>query len=164
MYKKERKAMEANRKGFILPIAEAAHGGGHEGNTKCEFYDFLHRTTESPLEGTEPSMHIKLNLDVISPGGGVEEHYHEPPVIDHVYYVVSGRIRATIGDVEKVVGADTLIYCPSSVRHSVTNVGKRVAKVISIDGSGLGERGGKLVYSKMPSGDLKGNTWKVAST
>ena len=42
--------MEANRKGFILPITEAAHGGGHEGNTKCEFYDFLRRTTESPLD------------------------------------------------------------------------------------------------------------------
>jgi mannose-6-phosphate isomerase-like protein (cupin superfamily) len=107
-------------------------------------------------------MHIKFSLDKVFPGGGVEEHYHEPPVIDHIYYVISGRIRATVGDLEKVVGADTLIYCPSSVKHSITNVGKRVAKVISIDGSGIGERGGKVVYSKMPSGDLSGNTWKVA--
>jgi Cupin domain. len=156
--------MKENRKGFILPIVKASHGVPPEGNSKVEFYDFLRRTTESPIVGTEPSMHIKLNLDIISPGGGVEEHYHEPPVIDHVYYVISGRVLATVGDTKKIVGADTLIYCPSNVRHSVTNVGKRVAKVISIDGSGEGERGGKVVYSKMPSGDLSGKTWKVAGS
>ena len=46
--KKEGKVMEENRKGFILPISKAANGGGKEGNTKCEFYDFLRRTTEPP--------------------------------------------------------------------------------------------------------------------
>ena len=151
-------------KGFILPIGQVTKGKAPEGNSGMEFYDFLKRSTETPIPGTEPSMHIKFSLDKVFPGGGVEEHYHEPPVIDHVYYVISGRIRATVGDIEKVVGADTLIYCPSSVKHSITNVGKRAAKVISIDGSGIGERGGKVVYSKMPSGDLGGNTWKVAGT
>jgi mannose-6-phosphate isomerase-like protein (cupin superfamily) len=149
-------------KGFILPIGKVIKGKAPEGNSGMEFYDFLKRSSETPIPGTEPSMHIKFSLDKVFPGGGVEEHYHEPPVIDHIYYVISGRIRATVGDLEKVVGADTLIYCPSSVKHSITNVGKRVAKVISIDGSGIGERGGKVVYSKMPSGDLSGNTWKVA--
>jgi mannose-6-phosphate isomerase-like protein (cupin superfamily) len=155
--------MKDNRKGFILPIAKASHGSPPEGNSNVEFYDFLRRNTEHPAAGTEPSTYIKLNLDVISPGGGVEEHYHEPPVVDHVYYVISGRIKATVGDVEKVVGADTLIYCPSSVKHSVTNVGKRVAKVISIDASAEGVRGGKIVYSKIPTGGAaSGKTWKVA--
>jgi mannose-6-phosphate isomerase-like protein (cupin superfamily) len=149
-------------KGFILPIGKVIKGKAPEGNSGMEFYDFLKRSSETPIPGTEPSMHIKFSLDKVFPGGGVEEHYHEPPVIDHIYYVISGRIRATVGDLDKVVGADTLIYCPSSVKHSITNVGKRVAKVISIDGSGIGERGGKVVYSKMPSGDLSGNTWKVA--
>jgi mannose-6-phosphate isomerase-like protein (cupin superfamily) len=69
-----------------------------------------------------------------------------------------------VGDVEKIVGADTLIYCPSNIKHSVINIGKGVAKVIAIDASGEGERGGKVVYSKMPSGDLSANTWKVAGT
>ena len=151
-------------KGFILPKNKAAHGGGVEGNTGMEFYDFLRRPNEPLIPGTEPSMHLKLNLDIVSPGGGVEEHYHEPPVVDHVYYVISGRILATVGDVKKVVGADTLIYCPSSVKHSITNVGKRVAKVISIDAAAEGVKNGKLVYSKMPSGNLSGNTWKVAGT
>jgi hypothetical protein len=44
----------------------------------------------------------------------------------------------------------------------VTNVGKTAAKVISIDACGKGVKGGAVVYSKMPSGDLSGKTWKVA--
>jgi len=55
-----------------------------------------------------------------------------------------------------------LIYCPSSTRHAITNVGKGKAKVISIDASAEGVRGGPLVYSKKPSGNLSGNNWKVA--
>jgi len=46
-----------------------------------KFYDFLRRTTEPPIPGTDASKHIKFNLDILSPGGGVEEHYHEPPVV-----------------------------------------------------------------------------------
>ena len=154
--------MEGPQKGFILPKNKAAHGGGVEGNIATEFYDFLARSTEKAIPGTDASKYIKLNLDILSPGGGVEEHYHESPVVDHVYYVISGRIRATVGNIEQTVGADTLIYCPSNVRHSITNVGKSKAKVISIDASAEGVRGGPLVYSKMPSGNLSGNNWKVA--
>ncbi len=154
--------MAETQNGFILPKNKAAHGGGVEGNTATEFYDFLARSTERAIPGTEPSKHIKLNLDILSPGGGVEEHYHEAPVVDHVYYVISGRIRATVGNITRTVGADTLIYCPSSTRHSITNVGKGKAKVISIDASAEGVRGGPLVYSKIPSGNLSGDNWKVA--
>jgi mannose-6-phosphate isomerase-like protein (cupin superfamily) len=154
--------VEDEQKGFILPKKKAAHGGGVEGNIATEFYDFLRRTTEPTIPDTIASKHIKFNLDILSPGGGVEEHYHEPPVVDHVYYVISGRIRATAGNITQIVGADTLIYCPSSTRHSITNVGKGKAKVISIDASAEGVRGGPLVYSKMPSGNTSGNNWKVA--
>jgi len=48
-----------------------------------------------------------------------------------------------------------LIYCPSSTRHSITNVGKGKAKVISIDASAEGVRGGPLVYSKNTQRQLK---------
>jgi len=154
--------MEGEQKGFILPKKKAVHGGGMEGNTATEFYDFLRRTTEPLVPGTVASKHIKFNLDILSPGGGVEEHYHEPPVVDHVYYVISGRIRATVGNITQTVGADTMIYCPSSTRHAITNIGKGKAKVISIDASAEGVRGGSLVYSRIPSGNLSGNNWKVA--
>jgi mannose-6-phosphate isomerase-like protein (cupin superfamily) len=70
------------------------------------------------------------------------------PVFDHAYYVISGRIRATMGDSERIVGADSLIYCPSNVRHSITNVGKGTAKILRIKGSGEGEKTGKVVYTK----------------
>jgi len=48
-----------------------------------------------------------------------------------------------MGDSERIVGADSLIYCPSNVRHSITNVGKGTAKILRIKGSGEGEKTGK---------------------
>ena len=154
--------MAIKRKGYIMPIKKAAQGGGHEGSSNVEFFNFLGRSNETPIEGAEPAKYLKLSVNKVLPGGEVEEHYHEPPVVDHVYYVISGRILATVGEVKQVVGADTLIYCPSSVKHSITNVGKTAAKVISIDASPEGVKSGPLVYSKMPSGDLSGKNWKVA--
>ena len=157
--------MKENRKGFILPLAEATRGGApKEGSSKVEFCAFLHRVTDPPGGGKEHSMHTRFDVYMIQPGGGVEEHYHEPPVIDHVSYVISGRVRVTIGDIEKIVGADTLIYCPSNVMHSVKNVGKTVAKVLRMSGSAEGKKMGVPVYSKKPSGELGVREWKLASS
>ena len=117
--------------------------------------------------GKEPSKHFMLTLDKIQPGGGVEEHYHEynaeMPIFDHVYYVISGKILAKIGSDERIVGADSLIYCPSNVRHSIKNVGKTVAKVLRMSGSAEGKKMGGPVYSKKPSGELGVREWKLAS-
>ena len=154
--------MEKN-KGFILPLAEVEHGHKVEGHHGMQSHGFL-RPVVAPTNPKAPppsivretSKHIMLTLNTIEPGGGIEEHYHEHnaemPIFDHVYYVISGRIRATIGDIEKTVGSNSLIYCPSNIRHSITNVGKDLAKVISIDGTGEGEKGGRLVYSKCQAG------------
>ena len=141
-------------KGFILPIGKVIKGKAPEGNSGMEFYDFLKRSSETPIPGTEPSMHIKFSLDKVFPGGGVEEHYHEPPVIDHLNYVISGRIRVKVGDMEKIVGPDTLIYCPSNVKCSLANVGKGRAKYLAICALDEGKQFGEPVYSKMP-------TWQV---
>ena len=54
---------------------------------------------------------------------------------DHVFYVISGRMRVAIGDVEKTVEADTLIYCPSDMSHSLRNIGKGVTKDLTIRGT-----------------------------
>ncbi len=95
-----------------------------------------------------------LGMDRLEPGGGIVEHYHVNnagmPIFDHVYYVISGRIRATMGDSERIVGADSLIYCPSNVLHSITNVGKGTAKILRIKGSGEGDKTGTVVYTKEP--------------
>ena len=140
--------MVIERKGYILPIKKAAHGGGYEGSSNVEFFNFLGRSNETPIAGAEPAKYLKLSINKVLPDGEVEEHYHEPPVVDHVYYVISGRILATVGEVKQLV----------------KNVGKTAAKVISIDASPEGVKSGPLVYSKMPSGNLSGKNWKVAGT
>ena len=108
----------------------------------------------------EHSKYIMLGMDKLQPGGGIDEHYHkhdaETPIFDHVYYVISGRIRATIGDTERIVGADSMIYCPSNIKHSITNIGKRPAKILRIKGSIEGEKSGDAVFTR---GEVRIDYW-----
>ena len=108
--------MEEN-KGFILPLAELAYGHKVEGHHRMQSRGFLRPVAAPSNPATPPSRvmretskHLMITLNTIEPGGGIEEHYHEykaeMPIFDHVYYVISGRIRANIGDVEKAVGAN----------------------------------------------------------
>jgi mannose-6-phosphate isomerase-like protein (cupin superfamily) len=147
--------MGKNRNGFILTKKDleqawcAANTKNAGDTTDMHRYSFL---DNQGSDGEERSKYIMLGMDKLEPGGGIVEHYHvnnaEMPVFDHAYYVISGRIRATMGDSERIVGADSLIYCPSNVRHSITNVGKGTAKILRIKGSGEGEKTGKVVYTK----------------
>jgi mannose-6-phosphate isomerase-like protein (cupin superfamily) len=160
--------MGIKRTGFILTKKQAVRPARKaEGHPKNQGYTFLRPVSAAVPVGKEPSMHIDLGLNEIMPGGGIEEHFHEfdknMPIFDHVYYVISGRIKATIGDTEQVVGADSMIYCPSNLRHSITNVGKGMAKIIRMSGSGEGNVMGEAVYSKIPSGDLGVHHWKLAA-
>ena len=154
--------MEEN-KGFILPLAELAYGHKVEGHHRMQSRGFLRPVVAPSNPATPPSRvmretskHLMITLNTIEPGGGIEEHYHEyneeMPIFDHVYYVISGRIRATVGDVEKTVGADSMIYCPSNVKHSITNVGKGLAKILRITGSGEGEQMSEPTYTKKKAG------------
>ena len=160
--------MEENKIGYIMPITEAVRSLKREGHPDQDDYRFIRPSSEKDRVGKEPSKHFMLTLDRIQPGGGVEEHYHEyneeMPIFDHVYYVISGKILAKIGDEERTVGADSLIYCPSNVRHSVKNVGKSVAKVLRMSGSAEGKKMGGPVYSKKPSGELGVREWKLANS
>jgi len=63
-------------------------------------------------------------MDKIGPGGGVEEHYHEEPIVDHVYYVISGKVLATCGDLQEVVGPDNRHLLSFKRQAFLTNVGK----------------------------------------
>ena len=69
-----------------------------------------------------------------------------------------------MGDEERIVGADSLIYCPSDQRHSITNVGKGLAKILRISGCNDGAKMGGPVWSKMPSGELNAHKWGIART
>jgi quercetin dioxygenase-like cupin family protein len=153
--------MEENRKGFIMSVAdiEQAARVSHEnkagGHHNMQGHGFLTVASEAAthgMRGKELSKHLMLGLDKLRPGGGIEEHYHEfnaqMPVFDHVYYVISGRIRATVGATERTVGADSLIYCPSNVKHAILNVGKTTAKVLRISGCNEGAKMGGATYTK----------------
>ena len=159
-------AVKDKRTGYIMTVKEALRGTGAEGHPGNQGYSYLRTNTAASPAGKEPSMHVSLGLNKIQPGGGIEEHYHEfsdeEPIFDHIYYVISGRIKANVGDVERTVGADSYIYCPSNIRHSITNAGDGPAKLLRMSGSAEGKKMGGPVYSKMPSGDLGVMPWKVA--
>jgi quercetin dioxygenase-like cupin family protein len=127
-------------------------------NELLDIYPLLRPVATFIKQQPEPSMHLKISLEILRPKGALEEHYREPdaeaPVFDVASYVISGRIRAKVGDIEKIVGPDTLIYCPSNVKCSLANVGKGLAKYLAICALDEGKKFGEPIYSKMP-------TWKI---
>lgn len=98
--------------------------------------------------GPEGTSYLSIALDDLAPGGRVDPHYHaDVDSFDHAFYVLSGEVSVKIGDgEERVVGEDTVIYCPSNVVHSLRNVGKANAKVLRIGAAVGGE--GRAVYLK----------------
>ena len=112
---------------------------GHSKMTACE----LIRPEENG------SMHLRMLLDEIEPGGEIAPHFHELiPVCDHAYYVISGEVIASLSGREERVGPDTLIYCPTNVIHSIRNVGDGPAKLLRIGAAASGETGGRSVFVK----------------
>jgi mannose-6-phosphate isomerase-like protein (cupin superfamily) len=165
------------KKGFILLFSDAVPPKGDnatvkilddkgqirvvknegKGNPDLQVFPLLRPASVDARAGSEPSMHQWITLAKLEPGGVMEEHYFEHganmPVFDITLLVISGRIRVTIGDIEKTVGPNTLIYVPSNLKRSVTNVGKVLAQYVAIKivPSGKGEKMGDAVYSKMPN-------------
>ena len=164
------------RKGFILPFGKAVPSKGDnvevkvlddkgqiqvvknkgKSNPSLRVYPLLRPASVAAKAGQEPSIYQWITLAKLQPGGVMEEHYFESnakmPVFDSALLVISGRIKVTIGDIEKTVGPETLIYIPSNIKRSITNVGKGLAKYLAIKvvPPGKGEKMGESVYSKMP--------------
>jgi len=169
---KEIRVME-KRKGFIMTLAEAEPAKSpdnamvldrkgqievvkSEAQSKNQVYKFLRPSSAVEKVGPEPSMHSWVTFFKLPPGGSIDAHSHEynntdKPIFDLVFYVISGRLRVTLGDIEKTVGPDTLIYCPSNVKIGFVNVGKNVAKFIKDGASDEGKIQGGPVYPKMPT-------------
>jgi quercetin dioxygenase-like cupin family protein len=145
---------EEEKKGFIMSLPETEpHVHGADTNPHNVIVSrFLRAVSEPHGGGNETSKHTTFALVKLERGGGFDEHYREysaeTPVFDLIFYVISGRIQVTLGDIKKTVGRDTLIYCPSNVKHSMVIVGKGPAKMIMIYGTGEGEKMGVPVYSK----------------
>ncbi len=112
---------------------------GHAGMTALEII----------RPGKEGSLYLRLVLDIMEPGGKIEPHYHilEPPA-DHGYYVISGTIKARVGDKEEIVGDDSLIYCQTDVIHSIENIGKTPARLLRLGAAANGDSSGKSVFLK----------------
>ena len=162
-------------KGFILPLAKAMPaGGGSEvkvldkkgkikilknkgtGNPNLQVYPLLRPATVTYKAGKEPSKNLWVTLEKMPPGGGLDEHYNEfgpgIPIYDIALYVISGRVKVNLGDTEEIVGPDTLIFMPSNVIRSVTNVGKSSAKYLAMKvvSSNKGEQMGDTIYTSIP--------------
>jgi mannose-6-phosphate isomerase-like protein (cupin superfamily) len=146
--------MDEEEKGFTMVLSETEpHIHGAETNPhNVVVRRFLRAASEPHGGGKETSKHITFALVKLEQGGGFDENYREfnvkTPIFDLVFYVISGRIRVTLGDNEKIVGSNTLVYCPSNVKHSMVVVGNHPAKMIMIYGTGEGEKMGVPVYSK----------------
>ena len=113
-----------------------------EGHSKLTAYELLR-------PGENGSMHLRVVLDEVEPGGGIAPHFHElVPVCDHAYYVISGDIMVSLAGREERVGPDTLIYCPTNVIHSIRNIGESSAKLLRIGAAASGETGGRSVFVK----------------
>jgi len=59
------------------------------------------------------------------------------------------------GRYRKIVGADSLIYCPSNVKHAILNIGKTTARVLRVTGSGAGMWWGGVGWWKETTTSLK---------
>ncbi len=112
------------------------------GHTKIKAWELIR-------PGENGSIHLRMLLNEFEPGGGIELHTHElVPVADHAYYVISGTIKAVIGDKEEIVGPDTLLYCLTDTLHSIENVGDEPAKLLRIGAAATGDSSGKFIFVK----------------
>ncbi len=126
--------------GFIRKCSGIEARSGIAGHPGLKAFTFV-------KPGDEGSLHTAVTLDYIEPGGGIDSHYHtDCKLFDHIYYVISGQILARLGDEEEIIGADSMIYCPSNVAHSIKNVGKKTSKIMRIAAAANGDTLGKLVY------------------
>jgi quercetin dioxygenase-like cupin family protein len=146
--------MAAYGKGFIVSKSEL-HTGEYGMNTSHyngNVTSFLNPTTsKGKLTEKENAIHIMMGLGTFYPGGGIEEHYHvyagDIPIFDHAYYVISGKIKAVIGDQVRIVGHDSLLYCPSNIKHSITNIGKTPAKALRVSACNEAAKMGEAVWT-----------------
>lgn len=133
--------MNGQGKGIVRKLSEVKAVDGHVGHESVHLHRLLKPEKGGPF-------FLTLTLDAMPPGGVVEPHYHtDCEVFDHAFYVASGKIAVKAGDdPERIVGQDTVIWCPSNVIHSLRNVGKGRARVLRIGASGNGNFTCKTVY------------------
>ena len=75
--------------------------------------------------------HVTVGLNCLEPDQVQSVHAHQGA--DKVYFVLEGRGRFTIGEVEQEAGAGMLVTAPAGVPHGVTNTGdERLSLLVAI--------------------------------
>lgn len=64
------------------------------------------------------------------PGGQIPLHIH--PGHEECIMVLAGTLEVVLGDEKKTVAAGYTIIAPDSVKHSLTNISNRPARILAI--------------------------------
>jgi quercetin dioxygenase-like cupin family protein len=71
-----------------------------------------------PNDGAGDVLVVRGTLE---PGGGADPHYHEH--CDQLIFVIAGRCRVRVGEIDEVLGRDDTVFLPREVPHVVEVVG-----------------------------------------
>lgn len=96
--------------------------------------------------GTPLSRWLHVTLNVIEAGGGIDDHYHEGVEADHAYFVVSGTVRARIGDRRYDVGADEMMVFPCDAVHGFVVTSPEGARILRLGAAPDGRTSGGSVF------------------
>jgi mannose-6-phosphate isomerase-like protein (cupin superfamily) len=106
-------------------ITDTADSPSGEHGTAARFRPFFNAATGEwiefmsvPENGGEDMVRLKWRS---MPGGAITEHLH--PHQEERFIITAGEGHFTLGDEERVVGADQTLVVPAGVRHSQTNRG-----------------------------------------
>ena len=81
---------------------------------------------------TSPITQCSLAEELLPPGKSVSPHHHE--VLEEVYYILEGTGEMTVGDETREVGAGDAIYIPKHNRHTLTNTGAQIMRILLVCG------------------------------
>jgi quercetin dioxygenase-like cupin family protein len=80
-----------------------------------------------------------LTVGVVVIKAGLANPAHQHPNCDEALYLLSGRLRHTLGDAEYVLEPGDLIHIPRGVMHRAYSIGDEDAKMIVAYDSGRRE-------------------------
>lgn len=81
---------------------------------------------------TSPITQCSLAEELLPPGKSVSPHHHE--VLEEVYYILEGFGVMTVGEETREVGAGDAVYIPKHHRHTLTNTGAEVMRILLVCG------------------------------
>ena len=66
----------------------------------------------------------------VLPGGRIPKHRH--PTLEHEQYVLSGRMKVTLGDEVREVAAGQAVFIPAGTPHAYVNEGEEPVEFLCI--------------------------------